>query len=502
MFQIVICYPKHFILMETSVLDCSSVPTDLTLNVGGRDFFVHRLVLIMRSPYFNKMLTGSFKEKDMNVISLPDIDLDIFTQFLNLIYGRSYESSPALMAVVNMYGVAGVTIDKLHKEFGVSEDQFEEYIEACIELYSMPLPQKVIDMIASKITSMEYLTVLISITKISQDLKEDILGSRKMHYYGDIQRVEKLLKEAKEEKATGKKSIHLSLDDEMDVRIAVMAYGESDALLKLRGNTRAQKYEIIKGLQKKYDDGITQDKLTAIRKSLTRTDIFNGIRTLPNLQRGRYVFSNESHGRKKYHIFAARPSITDPESDVFDYYDRLIGLFGTFSDYFSNMIPQLYYSNIIGSQTINSDIRPPIHETKQLDIEPTGIPDIYKETTRGFTFLVYESGMFCFGRYDDEGLHSLTNDEAVYVVREYKIRVLGPFLPFLPFEPLHDSFSIIDTEGTRTTIMVGKGSNIAFNKQGDYLGVYDKTTQKIVPASIELLQCPNVWRPVNSDPEQ
>lgn len=138
--------------MSDYLVDCTSVPTDLTFVVGGRSFPVHRVVLVMLSSYFRKMLGGSFKEKDMDVISLTDV----FHEFLNLVYSCPYVSSIHLMVMVDMYGIKDVTLNSLHEEFTVEEEHFKEYIEMCMVLYPAPVPPIVIDTIASKITSVEY----------------------------------------------------------------------------------------------------------------------------------------------------------------------------------------------------------------------------------------------------------------------------------------------------------------------------------------------------------
>jgi hypothetical protein len=147
------------------LVDCGNIPTELTIKIKEKTFPVHKLILIMRSPYFRKMLGSSFKEGNVNTISLEETSADIFHEFLNLIYECPYVSSLNLMMMVDMYGVKGVTLDSIHEKFMVDVEDYKTYIETCTLIYPSPLPSHVIDIIASKITTVAHFQYLPDIIK-------------------------------------------------------------------------------------------------------------------------------------------------------------------------------------------------------------------------------------------------------------------------------------------------------------------------------------------------
>ena len=60
--------------------------SDLVHKVAGRDFRVHRAVLIICSPVFEAMLSSNFKEKSAAEIPLPGKDAMVVEQLLRGIY--------------------------------------------------------------------------------------------------------------------------------------------------------------------------------------------------------------------------------------------------------------------------------------------------------------------------------------------------------------------------------------------------------------------------------
>lgn len=60
--------------------------SDLVLQVGDREFHVHRAVLILSSPVFESMLSSNFKEKFAKEIRLPGKNPTEIEQFLQGIY--------------------------------------------------------------------------------------------------------------------------------------------------------------------------------------------------------------------------------------------------------------------------------------------------------------------------------------------------------------------------------------------------------------------------------
>ena len=48
--------------------------SDLTLRIGDRRVYVHRIVLSSHSAYFNKLLTSGFKVRDSLAATLQSLD--------------------------------------------------------------------------------------------------------------------------------------------------------------------------------------------------------------------------------------------------------------------------------------------------------------------------------------------------------------------------------------------------------------------------------------------
>lgn len=71
-----------------------------------------------------------------------------------------------------MYGVIGIHLDDIHKCFDMEAYQFREYIDTILPLYPNPLPQKTIDIIASKINGTSYYQY------IPDNIRDDILKMR------------------------------------------------------------------------------------------------------------------------------------------------------------------------------------------------------------------------------------------------------------------------------------------------------------------------------------
>ena len=64
---------------------------DLTFIVGDEQFPCHRILVASCSPYFQALLTHTFKENTLNSIILRDIEPEIFSSLLHYIYSRQIE---------------------------------------------------------------------------------------------------------------------------------------------------------------------------------------------------------------------------------------------------------------------------------------------------------------------------------------------------------------------------------------------------------------------------
>jgi hypothetical protein len=508
------------------VLDCSSIPTDLILNVGGRIFNVHRFMMIIRSPYFNTMLTGGFKEKNMQLITIPDIDADVFNEFLNLVYGRPHISSPALMTIVHMYGVTGIALGMLHKQFDVPIEQFREYVEAMISLYPLPMKQEVIDIIASKITSADYKD---HIPEIPQNIKDKILVSKKMPFYGNIAIVEQLLVEARKEKEnTGKTKFVYRLNHPDDDSMYISAHGPADALLRIRHEHRLQHYDAVIAAQHQYDTAITQDILEQIRMGAEHPSGVKSViaKKLPDLAPGtRYVYYRDN----RFDIIdEIRPSMArwdeSEEGEFFSWYKNYMEFYGDDIRSLMNFIWE--EDNVISAHETENlfSFVTDITIREPLEAHPTHIPNVYSARISNITYgidkdyaIIYDDdqNMICFGSFDGDVLHSLTKYEAHIIRMIYHVRVfgalleqenelpriphVGPIVPPIHFTPpVHSPNVFTYTKGSLekidgTMMVVDNNINLAFaidinGVRGECLGVYDKQSKKLMPASVELLR--------------
>ncbi len=62
--------------------------SDLVLKVENENLHVHRCMLSLWSPVFNRMFTGDFREKDADVITLPGKNVKEIREMLEVIYDR------------------------------------------------------------------------------------------------------------------------------------------------------------------------------------------------------------------------------------------------------------------------------------------------------------------------------------------------------------------------------------------------------------------------------
>lgn len=51
-----------------------------------QDLFVHQSVVVSRSEFFVRALRGEWKEAQERKISLPGIEIEVFYQYLKLLY--------------------------------------------------------------------------------------------------------------------------------------------------------------------------------------------------------------------------------------------------------------------------------------------------------------------------------------------------------------------------------------------------------------------------------
>lgn len=81
---------NNFLKNLTEYLN-SGTYCDLTFLIAGVQFPCHRIILASASPYFQALLTHTFKENNLNSIELRDIEPEIFSLLLNYIYSGQIE---------------------------------------------------------------------------------------------------------------------------------------------------------------------------------------------------------------------------------------------------------------------------------------------------------------------------------------------------------------------------------------------------------------------------
>ena len=65
--------------------------SDLVLVVQGKYIHVHRIILSLHSPVFDRMFNSNFKEKNATEIKLPEKKYEEIKEMLKVIYDRNKE---------------------------------------------------------------------------------------------------------------------------------------------------------------------------------------------------------------------------------------------------------------------------------------------------------------------------------------------------------------------------------------------------------------------------
>ena len=87
---------------------------DVTLRLGGQDFYAHKVILASCSDYFYAMFNGNMKESKERVIDINGVDVEIMKLVLNFIYTGSIPLSND--NVESVLQAANLMLIKLLKE--------------------------------------------------------------------------------------------------------------------------------------------------------------------------------------------------------------------------------------------------------------------------------------------------------------------------------------------------------------------------------------------------
>lgn len=79
--------------------------SDVTLNIKGKEFKVHKIVLAAQSPVFAAMMLHDTKEKATGIVNIEDVEPEVFPEFLHFLYSGCTQDLNS-ENVIDLYTVA------------------------------------------------------------------------------------------------------------------------------------------------------------------------------------------------------------------------------------------------------------------------------------------------------------------------------------------------------------------------------------------------------------
>jgi speckle-type POZ protein len=81
---------------------------DMEFRVGDEVIRAHKLVLVTRVPYFDKMFESGMKEATTNIVEIKDVTPEIWMKFLGFVYTgalclANWNDATALLKLADMY---------------------------------------------------------------------------------------------------------------------------------------------------------------------------------------------------------------------------------------------------------------------------------------------------------------------------------------------------------------------------------------------------------------
>ena len=89
--------------------------SDAVLKVENREFNVHKVILVARSPVFASMFTHDLAEKNTNIVDIPDCAAESFEIFLHYLYSGNVETLSASNVYDVYYAADKYRVDDLKK---------------------------------------------------------------------------------------------------------------------------------------------------------------------------------------------------------------------------------------------------------------------------------------------------------------------------------------------------------------------------------------------------
>lgn len=164
--------------------------SDFVLKVDSREFNVHKMVLVARSPVFSSLFEHVLDEKNTHMIEIPDCNPESFEAFLHYLYSGSLETLSA-ENICNVY-------------YAADKYQVDDLKEQCVRFMKINLSvETVCDIISLSIHNGETKLQKIASNFFCQNVKEIIKTVQWQKYLAEnpIQANELLNKDHKIKKA-------------------------------------------------------------------------------------------------------------------------------------------------------------------------------------------------------------------------------------------------------------------------------------------------------------
>ncbi|XP_077987707.1 kelch-like protein 21 [Glandiceps talaboti] len=98
--------------------------TDITLEVGSKEYPCHKAVLASCSPYFRAMFTNDMKERNANRVQIKDVQVDVMNVIIQFIYTGKITISPQNVQAV----FEGASLLQVHTVQDVCAGYFERLL--------------------------------------------------------------------------------------------------------------------------------------------------------------------------------------------------------------------------------------------------------------------------------------------------------------------------------------------------------------------------------------
>lgn len=146
--------------------------SDFVLKVGSREFNVHKMVLVARSPVFSSLFQHVLDEKNTHIIEIPDCNPESFEVFLHYLYFGSVELlSPR--NVCNVY-------------YAADKYRVDDLKEQCVRFMKINLsPETICDIISLSIHHRESKLQKAAITFFNKNLKEIVKTKQWQKYLAE-----------------------------------------------------------------------------------------------------------------------------------------------------------------------------------------------------------------------------------------------------------------------------------------------------------------------------